>query len=234
MMQMLGTAGRERRPNKSQALALLRDRGVPIATVLDVGVQRATPELIAAFPEHMHLLFEPVAEYAADIEQAYAATPHLLVGAAVADREGSIGLKTRSIVSGQEITHSTIAADSTVADRQVPIISLDGFLAANPYPGPYLLKIDIDGEELKVLAGAQATLAQCSVVIIELYLREFLPRIVAVQDAGFELFDLSEPSYYDDAFWQCDGIFVRKDIHRALFRDIDKDFDPERYVSFVS
>jgi FkbM family methyltransferase len=230
MTQTLGTAGRDRRPNKSQALALLRDRGVPITTVLDVGVQRATPELLAAFPDHMHLLFEPVAEYAADIERAYAATPHRLIGAAVADRDGSIGLKTRSIVTGEAITHSTI---STEGDRQVPIVSLDGFLAANPHPGPYLLKIDIDGEELKVLAGARATLAQCSVVIIEVYLREFLPRIAAVQAAGFELFDLSEPSYYDDAFWQCDAIFVRKDIHRALFRDIDQAFDPERYVSFV-
>ena len=65
-----------RGPLKSQALAVLKSRGVPVETILDIGVNTVTPELVAAFPDRHHVLFEPVEEYAEGIEHIYARVPH--------------------------------------------------------------------------------------------------------------------------------------------------------------
>lgn len=51
-----------RAPLKQDALALLVQRGVPAGCVLDVGALNGTPELIRAYPDVPHILFEPVAE----------------------------------------------------------------------------------------------------------------------------------------------------------------------------
>ena len=55
----------------------------------------------------------------------------------------------------------------------------------------------------------------------------------ALRNAGFQVFDLVEPCYYDGSLWQVDVILLRGDLHRKFFRDIGKDFDPARYVMFT-
>jgi FkbM family methyltransferase len=212
-----------RGPLKTQTLAVLKERGIPVATVLDVGVMSGTPELVKAFPKVRHVLFEPVEEFAGQIARAYRSVDHELVQAAVAQSGGEVELRVHRKIAGMDISHSSMV--ETPADgedtRTVPRISLDGFLKGRDLAEPFLLKIDIDGQELKVLKGAEQTLRRCSVVIVECAGDSLPARINTVQKAGFRLFDLSEPCYYDGAFWQCDAVFVRKDLHDAAFKRID-------------
>ncbi len=98
--------------------------------------------------------------------------------------------------------------------------------------GPFLLKIDIDGHELRVLKGAVETLKKCSIVIIECHSSQLVQRISAVQAAGFTLFDLAEPCYYDKLFWQCDAIFIRSDLAASNFRQLVGKVEPGMYESF--
>lgn len=223
-----------RAPLKRQALKLLRERGVPVSTVLDVGVLNGTPELVEAWPDVKYILFEPVAEFAETIRANYAAVDHELVSAAVSDVSGTVALETFTVLDGADISHSRMKADGGAGMRQVPMVSLDDWLASCPQAAPYLLKIDIDGQELKVLAGASETLKQASIVIIEASRRQFVRRLNAVQKAGFTLFDLAEPCYYDGAFWQCDAIFVRDDLIGKHFRGLtNEDFDGGLYEAFL-
>lgn len=225
-----------RAPLKAQSLQIIKERGVPVGTVLDVGVLTGTPELIAAFPQVRHMLFEPVEEFAANIARNYRKIPHELVCAAVGNSDGSVNLRVHRKIAGMDISHSGMVPDSEGGDehvRTVQKISLDGYLRGRELPEPFLLKIDIDGHELQVIEGAQETLKRCSVVIVECAAHTLPGRITAVQKAGFTLFDLSEPCYYDQAFWQCDAIFIRSDLHAAAFKRIGTGpVEAELYTAF--
>lgn len=213
-----------RGPFKDQSLRILRDRQIPVGTVLDVGVCHGTPELMKVWPDRKHLLFEPVCEFEEKIRSVYRNLDHELHMVAVGADSGKVGLKVSGVLPGMEISHSSMTDAKSEQPggqvRTVPRISLDEFLASRRDQEPYLLKIDIDGHELEVLKGASGTLHKCSIVIVEVQSSALIPRIKAVQDAGFKLFDLAEPCYHDKIFWQCDAIFVRADIVSDKFKPL--------------
>jgi FkbM family methyltransferase len=224
-----------RGPYKTQTLQILRERGIPVGTILDVGVCHGTPELMAAWPDRHHLLFEPVAEFEQNILRAYRNIRHELHQVAVGDRTGTIGLTTEAVLPGMAVSHSHMTDTDPGADpsvRSVRKIALDDFLPGRGLAEPYLLKIDIDGQELQVLKGAAETLKRCSIVIVECPRGELVQRIGAVQAAGFTLFDLCEPCYYDKTFWQCDAVFLRNDLHRQHFRQLAGKVEPGMYETF--
>ena len=95
-----------RAPLKKQTLDLLVSRGVPVGTILDVGVLNGTPELKQAFPRVRHILFEPVAEFTADIERAYRDIDHEIHTVAVSDAVGTVTLQMRTVFDGMKISHS--------------------------------------------------------------------------------------------------------------------------------
>ena len=220
-----------RGPIKQQTLQVLRDRQVPVQTVLDVGVLDGTRELIVAYPDRLHLLFEPVAEFAPMIERLYAAIPHRLVQVAVSDTSGETLLRTVGMI-GRGISHSFMVDTPQAETRTVPKVSLDDYLSSNPADPPYFLKLDIDGEELKALAGATETLKSTSVVMVEVTVHSLVERLTKLIDAGFQLFDLTEPAYYDDSFWQCDAVFIRRDVYAAHFEPLTENLDIRKYAIF--
>lgn len=222
----------KRAPLKRISLRVLRERGIPVQTVLDVGVLYGTPELIDAYPNVTHILFEPVAEFRAHIEANYAGIPHRLMQAAVSDRSGTTSLATTTILEGLEISHSYMTDDSHGA-RSVPMVSIDDYLEGDNADAPFFLKIDVDGAELKVLNGAKKTLSRTSVVMIEATVGSLVERLSFLIEAGFRLFDLTEPCYYDDGLWQCDAILVRNDIYSEKFADIGRDFDESKWKLFT-
>lgn len=112
------------------------------------------------------------------------------------------------------------------------MFKLDSFLADYPRPAPYLLKIDIDGHELKVIEGAHLTLQQTSIVIVEAAYAQIAERLNALQYHGFEILDIVEPCYYDDAFWQCDIVMIKPEIKRRAFKSINENFDLNLYVPY--
>jgi FkbM family methyltransferase len=221
-----------RGPLKQQTLAVLHQRQVPVATVIDVGVLDGTPELLEAYPDRMHLLFEPVAEFAPLIERRYAHVPHRLVQAAVSDSSGQTSLQVRSMLGGTSVSHSFMVDQPDADSRIVAKVSLDDWLRDAGIAGPYLLKVDVDGFEMRVLRGAKETLKNTSIVIVEATADDLIERVSFVQEAGFKLFDLTEPCYYDDSFWQCDAVLIRRDLHAQYFETIGATVDLAKYTVF--
>jgi FkbM family methyltransferase len=219
----------ERRPNTSSGVTFLRSRGIPIETVLDVGVQHGSPELCKSCPDLLHLLFEPVAEFQKSIAWNYRDIAHEVVASAVSDRDGETEIEIGTVIPGDDISHSRIIDTpnaSGATHRRVPLITLDAFLSKRPdLKSPYLLKIDIDGLELRVLAGAKQTLNNCSAVIIEMHIgTDFNERFDALRSSGFELVDIVDLAYYRGRLAQVDGIFVRNDYMSLLRWDQPFDF----------
>lgn len=223
----------KRGPIKPQCLEILRQREVPVGTVLDVGVQYGTPELMQAWPNVPHLLFEPVEEFVEPIERLYRNLDHELIKAAVGSSSGETYLEVMQVLENMSVSHSHMVSEKGERPvRTVRKISLDDFLRDRSDAKPYLLKIDIDGHEMEVLRGAAETLKSCSIVIIETPVHHIQERLKAVEDAGFLLFDLIEPCYYDDALWQCDAVFLRRDIHASHFTSLKAGFKQSLWSRF--
>jgi FkbM family methyltransferase len=225
-----------RAPDKKQALAILRRRAIPIETIIDVGVQLQTPELIEAFPDKKHILFEAVAEFGEPVAHNYAKVDHTLVTAAVGDHEGEATLQVRTIMDRFRISHSSVVSGPADSGdkRTVPMITLDGYLARNPQRKPYLVKIDVDGYEMPVMRGAERTFMDTSVVIVEAVKGTLTERIGFLESRGFEIFDLAEPCYYDRSFWQCDVIMLKSTLQAKHFEQLRQNtFNEARYETFV-
>ena len=206
--------GVSRGPFKRQALNVLKARGVPVRTILDVGVREGTHELRVAFPGLKHVLFDPVEEFNPIIEQNYRGVDIEIHNVAVSQSSGDVKLRVFSIQKDMPISHAMMVADEAQGGvyRRVPMVSLDDFMSTRSYAEPFLLKIDVDTAELSVLEGARMVLPRCTVVIVEATGPTLPERLSFLHAAGFQLFDLVEPGYYDNCFYQCDLVMVRNDV----------------------
>ena len=88
-----------------------RSLGVPIDSVVDVGVQTSTNELIQSIPDKHHHLFEPVELWHSTINSNYAGLAHTLYPVALSDRSGSAWLIQTSLNKDGIVTHARIEAE---------------------------------------------------------------------------------------------------------------------------
>ena len=102
-----------------------------------------------------------------------------MIEAAVTDEDRDVTLHVRKAVSQTEITHSSVVDDASENSepRIVTGTRLDTFTKANALVKPYLVKIDVDGNEMKILSRATETLKDASVVMIETPKGEFSEHI---------------------------------------------------------
>lgn len=200
------------RLTKTCSLAILKEAGLPVGTILDVGVRDQTEELRLAFPLHKHLLFEPVREHFDAIRSNYKDMDYQLIETAVSrmDGEGSLAIFS---FNDMDVSHSTLVEGETPNTRTVRVVTLDSFLSRHPeLTEPFLLKIDVDGNEPDVLAGATKTLPKCSVVICEVTISSYLERAQMITQAGFRLWDIVDLGFYDQGLHAMDLIFIRDDL----------------------
>ncbi len=202
----------EGRLSQSSSLKALRARGVPVSAVLDVGVQRATGSLIEVFPDVPHLLFEPVKAFYPDIKKNYQHIRHEIVEAALSDVDGT-GRIEAAMIDGKEVSHAWISNKG----EEVRLARLDTIVPTYGFKGPYLLKIDVDGADIpaKIVDGAAGIMKDVSCVVSEMVAARFMDLAARIERHGFALWDIVESCYYDDVFYQCDAIFVRKEIIAA-------------------
>jgi FkbM family methyltransferase len=227
----------KRHPIKKHCFEKIKELGIPINTIVDVGIQTGTPELMEAFPDKPHLLFEPIEEWHPQIRAAYAkkGIKHQLFGVAASDKDGEINLRTASIREGQPVTHARITAETGGANlRSVTTRRLDTLLPELAEAGPFLLKLDVDGAELEILAGSAGILHQCPVVVIETNIMNFAPRVAAVTAAGFTLFDIVDLVYYDDRLRVADLVFSNNAMIATRGLDMYKQvFDLGKYKPYL-
>lgn len=101
---------------------------------------------------------------------------------------------------------------------QIPQYRLDDVIQ-NERPGPILMKVDVQGSELEVLKGAEKTLADTEVVILEVSTLPYnvgaplFAEVVAfMKERGFVVWDfgLHNRRQTDDSLFQLDVFFVRE------------------------
>lgn len=190
-------------------------RGLTINTVIDIGASNGqwSQEAMTFFPEARYLLIE-----------AQAAHRDALDGFARVHKNATYVLK----AAGSEIgtvyfdAGDPFAGQADTASKagflEVAMTTIDSEVQREGLPGPFLLKFDVHGFELPILAGAAATLAETELIVMECYNFEIGSRALLFHDMcshmakiGFRVIDICEPLWRpsDEALWQFDLFFAR-------------------------
>ena len=225
-----------RRPTKEDSFQKIIDLGIPVSTVIDVGVLNETIELRTIFSDKKQLLIEPIVEWNPMIRRKYeeSKVDFELLNVAASDHDGTMSMEVSSVTAGVPITHARLTdAASGANTRTVPVKKLDTIVVEKALAAPFLLKLDVDGVEIRILEGARNMLPECNVVVIEANIRNFLERASWLVAAGFELFDIVDITYYDGRLRQVDLVFLNSAMVQARGIDMYKQtFDMSKWVTF--
>ena len=174
------------------------------------------------------LSFEPMQNAHAKLQQASKNDPRWQAAtrACVGDREGSITLQvsanneSNSVLDVLPASVDAAPQSQCVRREEVPMTTLDAYFRKQPPRAGAVsfLKLDVQGFEHQVLAGARETLAwcrgiQCELSLVPLYKDQLLltEMLVLLRDLGFELHAML-PGFTDERTGrslQMDGIFFR-------------------------
>lgn len=203
-------------PTLSGALDRLRLRDIPISTVIDVGASdgRWSQELMRVYPRSSYLLIEanPCHRPALDRFCGHHLNAQYALAAAGQTR-GTVYFDASDPFGGVAAPAARgagfVSTSSTSIDAEVEERSLRG---------PFLIKFDTHGYELPILRGAERTLAEAAVLVIECYNFRVTPEALLfhemcalLAERGFRCIDVFDLMYRpgDGAFWQMDMLFVR-------------------------
>jgi FkbM family methyltransferase len=214
---------RKRRDRLSGVLQQLQALGFAPATVFDVGAAFGdfARECQGVFPDARFVLIEPLEEYGPSLATTLETLPGaVLVNAAAAATEGAITLNVHGDLVGSSLYLEQEDSAVNGQPRSVAAVTLDELRSERGLKGPFLIKIDVQGAELDVLAGAADTLRETEYVVLEVSFFEFFRGgplfhdvIAFMQAQGFVAYDVFGFQYrpLDGALSQADVSFVRDD-----------------------
>ena len=202
------------------ALRRLRSLGFSPATIYDIGAYRGGWTRLAreVFPAAQFVLFEANADHGPDLAQS--GHRHLIVALGAEDG----GAKPFYVPRQGDVTGASLYVENTahyaapnLEVREVETARLDTVAARDRLPPPDLVKIDVQGAELDVMAGATQALRGASALIVELSLIDYNKRAPLIADVfagvdryGFKCADLCEVHRTGKGFvLQLDLLFVR-------------------------
>lgn len=201
------------------SLENIRSIGTLPSTVIDVGAADGTMELYETFPGARHFLIEPLVEFKDDLDALAKRFPGLrYVIAAAGSHSGEATLNVHSDLYGSSVLLEHEASGVNGVPRTVPSITLDEACAG--LKPPFLVKLDVQGGELDVLAGGSEVLKATQWIVIETSFFGFFEGgplfydvIEYMHQKGFVLYDLFNVLHrpLDGATAQIDAVFVPQD-----------------------
>lgn len=201
------------RADRSPSRTLLGLRHLPIQTIIDVGANTGqfARHIIQFFPQARLFCFEPLAEPFAELQR-WAKTQagqvrafNVALGAE--DGEAQMFRHTEHSASSSLLTTTDVCNQlypQTRAQDTVPVnlTTLDAALGEQSLPPELLIKLDTQGYERQVIAGATETFRQAHACIVEANLYKlydqqpsFIELAVLLNDFGFRYAGNLEQTY---------------------------------------
>jgi len=188
--------------------------------VIDVGAGVGTFELYETFPRARHILIEPLEENRAYLDRIVGSLDNAeYIIAAATEREGTVTINVHGDFYGSSLYSESEGPSVDGIPRLVPAITLDKVCKERELQGPYLIKVDVQGAELDVLAGADQVLKDTEYIVLEVCLMGFFvggPQVYDVitymKDRGFVVYDILDYSYrpLDEAMSHVDMAFIKE------------------------
>ena len=203
-------------------------------TVIDVGVATKTEELYQAFKDANILFIQPLAQFEPFLRDICLSYNAQYVLAAAGENRGSAIINVHPDKFGSSFLKEVEGPSVDGLPREVPVVTIDDLCADRNLVGPYLVKVDVQGAELQVLAGATHTLQRTEVVILEVTLfgtmiggPQLSDTVARMRQYGFAVYDIFGFHYrpLDNALCQLDMVFVQE---QGTFRQTHVYATPEQ------
>ena len=199
--------GANDRATLAGALANARRLGVEPRTVIDVGAAYGywARECANVFPDARYLLVEPLEEFRPFLEQRVAELDAEWIAAAVSSASGIQEFHVHHDLVGSSLRDEAEGPAAVFEQRRVATTTVDALVERRAEP-PFLLKVDVQGGELDVLAGASRTLAATELALLE---------------TSFFNFFVDGPDVATLIAWMRKAAFVPYDILGLAYRPLD-------------
>lgn len=193
-------------------------------TVLDCGAYKGAKaqQVLKLWPAARVYCFEPQPEVFRHLEERFADEKRCTaVMKALSDQPGSMNL----YVTSEQYTSSLLEPkEKEIHTEQVvavDVTTIDQFVAESGITDVRLIKLDLQGNELKALEGARKTLLNCDAVLTEINFRERYQGCTAFHElygflveSGFTLYKLYDIHGYPNGAWMLgDALFIKHDLH---------------------
>ena len=211
-------------PRPSEGLdpffSLLQKLGFAPKHILDVGANRGnwTRTALKHFPDARYTLVEPQDHLKSHIQDLLSSGNKIQwINAGASDKSGTMSLNlsrrddSATLVLTDRHGHSTGTQQATV-----PVKTLNEIVASSAAPLPDMVKIDAEGFDLKVLAGASDLLGKTDIFLVEAvvcgnYENSAAEVIHFMSRAGYRLLDITDlnRSPRHGVLWLCELAFLR-------------------------
>jgi FkbM family methyltransferase len=207
--------------------SLIKRYGFRPTNIIDVGANRGTwtRRALAFFPDASYTLVEPQDHLKVHIQDLLDRGYKIAwINAGVADSPGALpfSVSYRDDSSTFALTPMDIAAHRT----KVSVTTLNQIASSMNAPCPEMVKIDAEGFDLRVLAGASELLGKTDIFFVEVTIcnpayENTIARVVdRMNQAGYrvvDVTDLNRSSKYG-VLWLCELAFLRNDSN--LFESV--------------
>jgi FkbM family methyltransferase len=197
---------------------LKRSRFRPTVCI-DIGAAAGTPSIYQAFPDSLHVAFEPLVEFQPQLKEALKTYKHEIHQCALMDKpeQRSIlrqpnNLFTSSLMHTHQDDHKNVVT--------IPISTLDEKMSLHELSGRLLIKTDCQGADLFALKGGLETLKKADIVIVETSLfrfwgphqPDFAEIVLFMRQQKFVVYDILDGLLrpFDNALGQVDLVFAKR------------------------
>jgi len=201
---------------------LLKRHGFTPRCIVDVGANqgRWTREAFAHFPDASFLLVEPQAHLRVHVQDLLGlGTKFRWVDAGASDHAGRLPLTIAPHdVSSNFGMNAAQAAAMGYTQVEVAVRTLDEIVASSGLPVPDMVKIDAEGFDLKVLAGASSLLGRTDIFFVEAAvcatgIENTMAAVIGrMTEAGYRMIDVTDlnRSPKHGVLWLCELAFMRR------------------------
>jgi FkbM family methyltransferase len=202
---------------------LLKSLGFSPKHIIDVGANYGnwTRTAVKFFPEASYTLVEPQANLRENIQDLIAQGYKInWINAGAGDTQGNLMFT----IAQRDDSSSFVptAQEALAANRpqiSVPVRTLREIVASSGLPVPEMIKIDAEGFDLKVLAGASDLFEKTEIFLVEAlvcapsYDNTIMEMINRMGKVGYKLMDITDlnRSPKHGLLWLCELAFVKND-----------------------
>ena len=205
---------------QAQFFQCIKNLGFNPSHIVDVGANRGTwtRNALQYFPDPYYSLFEPQAYLSASFTDLLKNPKIKFHAKGVGASSGMMDLTTSDRDDSFSFSFTAEQAEAFgVRQVKAPVITLDEYLPTLGLPQPELVKIDAEGWDLEVLKGAESTIANAEVILMEaavmnkFFRNTFTDVIREMSERGFVVFDITDlnRTQKHNALWLVEIAFVK-------------------------
>jgi hypothetical protein len=205
---------------QSQFFQCLKNLEFNPSHVVDVGANRGTwtRNALQYFPDAHYSLFEPQAYLSASFTDLLKNPKIKFHAKGLGASSGMMDLTTSDRDDSFSFSFTADQAKNWgVKQVKAPVVKLDDYLPALNLPHPELIKIDAEGWDLEVLKGAESTISNAQVVLMEasvmnkMFKNNIKDVVCEMGKRGFSMFDITDlnRTTKDNALWLVEIAFIK-------------------------